>query len=201
MLAVTPGILYTYWDVLNQLEKSGVNLLELYDYQCDKAVKEETACMGIGVEPVDTSLFDVIPLAHHPLYAICSESHPLAQKNSLTFSDLENQHLIIFGKNYKSNRRWEQTLHDRKIHHIRISETDNAVNMYKRCQDGNTLAFSPIFPDSSYPKFHCLAIPLYEDVSWSVCLITKKGIRLKPREEQLKNFLIELFYGEEKNHR
>ena len=38
-LAVTPGILFMYWDFLHELEKDSVKLTELYDYQCDNAVK------------------------------------------------------------------------------------------------------------------------------------------------------------------
>ena len=48
-LAVTPGILFMYWDFLHELEKDSVKLMELYDYQCDNAVKTGLAQMSLSL--------------------------------------------------------------------------------------------------------------------------------------------------------
>ena len=190
-LAVTPGILFMYWDFLHELEKDSVKLTELYDYQCDNAVKTGLAQMSIGVAPVNEKLFDSMPLARHPLYVICREEHPLASKAALTFEDLADVHLIIHGRRYKGNREIMKTLKQKKMDDIRISETDNAVNMYKRCQDTDCAAITVLFPNSSFSRFHCIAIPLEEELFWEPCLIYPKGKTLTEKEIDVKKEILE----------
>ena len=79
----------------------------------------------------------------------------------------------------------------KKLDDIRISETDNEVNMYKRCQDTDCAAITVLFPNSSFSRFHCIAIPLEEELFWEPCLIYPKGKTLTEKEIDVKKEILE----------
>lgn len=73
-LGITSGILFAAQDGLTSLEQQNITLIDTYDDLCDEMVLEGSVSMGIGVEPVDHTRFEVTPLARYPLYLICGRT-------------------------------------------------------------------------------------------------------------------------------
>lgn len=65
-LGITSGILFAAQDGLTSLEQQNITLIDTYDDLCDEMVLEGSVSMGIGVEPVDHTRFEVTPLARYP---------------------------------------------------------------------------------------------------------------------------------------
>jgi len=156
-------------------------------------VLEGSVSMGIGVEPVDHTRFEVTPLARYPLYLICRQDHPLACRAQVTFDDLAGQHLYLLGQHYKATPRLRQILASRRIPNLTLHETGYMMNIYRRCQQTGCVGLAVQYPNSVTAQFDCTAIPLREDFFWEPCLLRKKGLPLSPEEAMLKRQILSLF--------
>ena len=82
-LGITSGILFAAQDGLTSLEQQNITLIDTYDDLCDEMVLEGSVSMGIGVEPVDHTRFEVTPLARYPLYLPAGPSVGLPRSGHL----------------------------------------------------------------------------------------------------------------------
>lgn len=192
-LGITSGILFAAQDGLTSLEQQNITLIDTYDDLCDEMVLEGSVSMGIGVEPVDHTRFEVTPLARYPLYLICRQDHPLACRAQVTFDDLAGQHLYLLGQHYKATPRLRQILASRRIPNLTLHETGYMMNIYRRCQQTGCVGLAVQYPNSVTAQFDCTAIPLREDFFWEPCLLRKKGLPLSPEEAMLKRQILSLF--------
>ena len=182
-LGITSGILFAAQDGLTSLEQQNITLIDTYDDLCDEMVLEGSVSMGIGVEPVDHTRFEVTPLARYPLYLICRQDHPLACRAQVTFDDLAGQHLYLLGQHYKATPRLRQILASRRIPNLTLHETGYMMNIYRRCQQTGCVGLAVQYPNSVTAQFDCTAIPLREDFSGSPACSAKKG-SLSPLRKQ-----------------
>jgi DNA-binding transcriptional LysR family regulator len=63
---------------------------------CQKCIQEQNIQIGFSFLPIDTNLFDAIPLWKDKLYLVAGKEHPLSKKNSIRLQELRNENIITF---------------------------------------------------------------------------------------------------------
>lgn len=70
----------------------------------DRSVKErllnEESEVGFLAGPIDTTIFNAIPFTKHKHCLIINKNHPLAQKSSISYMDLDKQPIALIGREF-----------------------------------------------------------------------------------------------------
>jgi len=67
------------------------------------AVQDETFDLGVGIQPISVPDLIIRPLCYEQIVAVMKRDNPLAQKESITFSDLRHQPLNLFSEGFFLN--------------------------------------------------------------------------------------------------
>ncbi|MBM7542323.1 LysR family transcriptional regulator [Amphibacillus cookii] len=91
-------------DIINLArDYMGINLdiFEYVDKVCESNVLEGTLDMAITVNPSNEADFSYFPLMKHQLVAVVNKANPISKKESLTFTDLKNEQLILIDDTFR----------------------------------------------------------------------------------------------------
>ncbi|WP_042164659.1 LysR family transcriptional regulator [Paenibacillus gorillae] len=88
-----------------------VQMVEYGAVRIEESVGSGNLDVGVVLTPVDTELFESIPLVREKLNVILPASHPFSGRKSIALSELSSERFILFSNEF--------TLHDRIIGHCR----------------------------------------------------------------------------------
>ena len=181
-LAVTAGAFFIF-EKLRELE-SDFELIETNDYSCEEMVLNQEAAWGITSAPVDLTRFDGCHLIQIPLFLVCDTGHPFAHKKHISYTELQNQRVMLIHCRYKINRQFRDFLKTSHIACQTIYEAENIINLYKHCSHSDILGISTKFPNSILNNYHVTCIPLQIPLKWELYLIKCKNRTSIPNDDK-----------------
>lgn len=78
-----------------------IDIFECADKVCEANVLEETLDMAVTVNPRNNKDFNYYPLMKHNLVAVVNKDNPISNRESMTFTDLKNEKLILIDDSFR----------------------------------------------------------------------------------------------------
>lgn len=78
-----------------------IDIFEYADKVCEANVLEETLDMAVTVNPRNNKDFNYYPLMKHNLVAVVNKDNPISNRESMTFTDLKNEKLILIDDSFR----------------------------------------------------------------------------------------------------
>lgn len=153
-----------------------IDMVQYSAKQLTRKVKQGEIDLGVTVMPVDTELFEIIPLLSEELVVIVDNEHWLVEKESVHLSELKHESFILLTEDY--------VLHDVVKRACVQSGFEPKIAFKSSLWDimGEMVATQvgiSIIPRSMVSRFnnenvHAISIS-YPSIDWEVVLIYKKN--------------------------
>ncbi|MGG0717021.1 LysR family transcriptional regulator [Robertmurraya massiliosenegalensis] len=78
-----------------------IDIFEYSDKVCEANVLDGTLDMALTANPRNDINFSYYPLMKHQIVAIVNKEHPISKKESITFTDLNNEKLILIDDTFR----------------------------------------------------------------------------------------------------
>ena len=161
------------------------------DVHVETLVSKGSANIGFAVQPVDDVRFEKIPLTKHKLYAIVNAVHPLSQKTTLEYADLDQENLIIENSEFKLHQFIRKKCETNQVEPNIVFETSGLILCHKmvRQNKGISITVDYMLEDAFYENV--VAIPFQdEEATWEPCIILKKGTALSHNMQTFIEFIL-----------
>ncbi|PFG14757.1 LysR family transcriptional regulator [Bacillus sp. es.036] len=166
--SILKGFQELYPDITIELMEHGANIAQqkILDGELDFAV---------GLLPVDETKFETLPFKKEELMLFVHSSHPFAEKNSVSISELRNEQIILFSEDFM--------LHDQMIEQCRQAGFEPHISYVSSQWDfisdmvSHNLGVT-FFPKSILTKINqnnVISIPLVNpEIPWDLGIILRK---------------------------
>lgn len=169
-----------------------LHLVELPDRYVKQHLIDNEAEIGFMAGPVDTSLFNARLFTRHRHCLVVNKNHPLANKNQISYKDLDGEWLALEGRDfmpYHNNmNRFENAGVTPKV----LMETTEINLTHDIAQMNEGIGLSVDFPAWNDQHPETLIIP-FEDMSclWETYIVYKNSVKLSKEAIQFREFSIE----------
>lgn len=169
--------------------------IENSDQICRQAVLDHDHCVGIGVGPVDPSMFDSALLKSHKVQAIIHKDHPLAKKEYIDLEDLHQQNVITVNENFQMYHNFVNACKTKQVEANIVNTTGEIFVIYKLASLNKGIGLSVDFVSQDILLPDVKSIPLNCDLfTWDVIVFKKKNSDLNGPAATFVTFLKE-YYG------
>lgn len=191
--AVPPDLLFGFSDVYSNIQ---MKLREFPDeYPIEKLFEEEVDVgLIMGHEGIENCEYQLIVPGE--VVVLVSKDHPLAAKDEISVTELENQPLVL--KSVEMGK--EHSLVDKCLEygftpHVKY-EIGNVLTSHKLCEDNRFVAVSVDFIEDAVKDEKLKIIRLTEKIPQNIYLITRKGSIQSKAVSLFRNYVKE--YSKEK---
>lgn len=159
------------------LHENGLQLKirEYTDLDCDKAVLKEEVDIGIGIGPVDSTLFESQLLLSRKCCFIAPSNHPLTSYKNVTVEHLAKEELIMLSSQFKVNHIFRSICKKHGIDIFYTFEAGEIAPISKLVQDGYGIGACIDFVANKLDPKEISIININEpEYRWDVYLIRKR---------------------------
>lgn len=169
---------------LNMVMNSNLRMKEL--------VENDKAQVGIIMGPIDVIAFDGIAFTSHNHCVMIHKSHPLAQKDVITYKDLDGEPLAIVCREFSAYQNVMNRFLAAGVKPNIVFEVGEIETVHTFAQENRGIAFTVDFCAFAHQRAETVIRPL-EDKSCLLesFLITKKGRILSPDAKQFIDYALE----------
>lgn len=183
-VAFSYGILsYLGYDFIDGFSKKYENIKIDFKEETDSVIEEEMknnkldlAVIGL---PMELDSYNYIPFFSCKHIAVVNISNPLADKDNIAYSDLNNQPIALVGHQFNPYHHNIQRFYRKNVHPLNIIEMSEIINTHLFASQNKGIGISVDFVAYSQPQFqNTVIIPFSDsDCTWDTCIITNKGIK------------------------
>lgn len=179
--------------IFDEFSKSHPRIeLSLTDAQ-DLVVEEEVlagrADLGIGVGPIDQTVFDATLLKRERMWLCVHRDNPLFNKEGLAMADLRGQRFLSMGPLFKSNEKLRHCCEGFGFEPDVVFEANEIVTLKEMCEANMGLFMVPTSKAySTCPDVRFVPFP-DEHFTYNLLLIHRKGRPLSHAGHDLAAFL------------
>lgn len=157
----------------------------------DEALMAHAADVGFLVGPIDTQRYDAELFSSHPHLLIVDCDDPLAAKDAVAYSDLEDRTVIVLGRDHPLFKTFTERLvaaHVVTRDTIGVAVLNDMLPMVSR--NGAVLVSADFWAQTTAGKHHVI-LP-FEDttLSWDIYLVHRKGEVLEPVAQAFWNYAL-----------
>lgn len=172
--------------------------LSLTDAQ-DLVVEEEVlagrADLGIGVGPIDQTVFDATLLRRERMWLCVHKDNPLFSRDNLVMTDLRGQKLLSMGPLFKSNEKLRHCCEGFGFEPDVVFEANEIITLKEMCEANVGLFMVPTSKAySTCPDVRFVPFP-DEHFTYNLLLINRKGRPLSHAGRDLVTFLKARYAG------
>lgn len=179
-----PGMLDAYLDAH---PNSNVTLEEYGSVRaCDMILQDELDIALINMEMYHIDRLDSRILLHDQLVFCVSENHPLAAKDTLTISDLDEKRIILFNRDSVQNKLLKSRFDANNVHPDIIMQGSQLYTMINFIRNGTCGCFLYESIMAGLPKFK--AIPFLPPIKTDIGIVWKKGKYITSQMQELIQF-------------
>lgn len=195
-VAVAPGTIEEYvGDIFEGFQEEApdirIHVREYFDTFCEAAVSNGAAELGFTCGKVSSKVFDARLAAKSRYALIVHESHPLAQKESVSVNELRNLPVSVLRDTTKTYPVIRSACQKEGFEPIISTFVDNILTVYDLAQIRQTAGISTmaLFGHLNRPRLR--AVPFEEeDLDWEVYYIRRKGAALSPAAQKLEDYVL-----------
>ena len=148
--------------------------------------------IGFTPLPVKESLFDIVPLYEEEMEVIVNKKHALANRDSVTLEELQNEKFVIFNNTF--------VLHDNIINACKsanfepkiIMQSSNWDYMLELVAKNRCITVLPKLITRRYSSDDLKNISISNKLlKWEIAIVSRKGKHLNKHIKKFINFIIE----------
>ena len=195
-VAVAPGTVEEFvGDIIEGFQAEApdirIHVREYFDTFCDAAVSNGTAELGFTCGKVSSKVFDAKLAAASRYALIVHESHPLAQKSSLSVTELRNLPVSVLRETTKTYSVIRAACEREGFEPVVSTFVDNILTVYDLAQIKQTAGISTMALYGHLDRPRLRAVPFEEpDLDWEVYYIRRKGAELSPAAKRLEEYIL-----------
>ncbi|WP_019153508.1 LysR family transcriptional regulator [Robertmurraya massiliosenegalensis] len=172
-----------------------IDIFEYSDKVCEVKVSEGTLDLALTANPRNDIHFSYYPLMKHSLVAVVNNEHPLSKKENITFSDLNNEKLILIDDTFRLP---EVVMEHFKKENIipqiysKLSHDLNLAYEFVTLNKGIFIFIGSLTDINSYREITCIPINVPTAV-WEVGFIVNKNSKMNRMMELFIDLMVERF--------
>lgn len=164
-----------------------LHITEYPDIFCEQAVLDEKENIGFSIAPIDSTKFETDTVIQDKMCILVNKENSLYHKQSVKFSDLQNQPILILNNNFKLRRIFNENCSKIGFKPHIVLETMELILIHNFCihNKGIGVGVDFIARDMENVK----PINFDPECLWKVNMIRKKGKTLTQAEEQFIKYI------------
>lgn len=169
-----------------------LDIQETFDVICDSSVENMIVEMALTVGPVDTRKFDFELLfsARHAL--IVHKDHPLANRESISVTDLQDIPVAVMRDSTKTYRVYWEACQRAGFEPTVSIFADNILLVFYMAEMNQSVGISTVALANRLSRPNLRAIPFDDPVfDWNIYLIKLKNARLSPEAKAFEHLLLQ----------
>lgn len=172
---------------------AAVEILDLPDVICDEYITGHRVHFGLSTEPPDVSRYRSTPIAVSKLCAVVKYTHPLAEKERISFEDLKGYPVRAKNKLFKSYITFTEAAKRNGAELNILRNSTNYPGFVNAIED--TAAVGVGLSHLETEK-GLIKIPFAEEMYWNLYVVEDKTVDLPPLAAKLVKMLKEAKPGE-----
>lgn len=149
-----------------------IDLQETPDAQVDSALHDGEADVGIIAGPVDTLFYETRYLGSTKHVAVVSSEHPLASRKHIEYADLDNQAIIMIGREFRPYQNVQNRLAKAGAMPQRIMGTGEIRKIPQTVERSMDIGISVAFEMADDPYPGTVVIPFADEtLTWDLFLV------------------------------
>lgn len=177
-------------DKIFEFEKNNPDIIfsinEYPDTVCEQMLNDGTLDIACIVAPVNTKAYRSVTLLTEPLYLLISNKNPLATKSTITMEDLKNEKFLAVNESFNAPASFIYSCNRAGFNPNIVFTSPETFLLQEMARQNKGLYLMPEHAISSVIQKDIVfrAFPDNE-LTWEICLITKKN---EPLSFPVKNF-------------
>lgn len=161
-----------------------LSIIQNADIRVDEMLRSDAAELGIISGPIDTTIYHARPFTTHRHCLVINETHPLAQKDAITYQDLDGVPLALEGREFcPFHNNMNRFLRAGVQPHI-VLETTEIVSAHMFASKNKGIGISVDFPAFTHPCPNTVIRPFKDpNCTWETYFVSKKGKLLSPEAD------------------
>lgn len=163
-----------------------LEVISLWNSEIEEKLQKNKIDLGITVDPLHQSGFEIKHIFREPLYCIVNKSHQLSGQNSVSFKDILDQKIIAVNDHFNSYRTFKKKC---KIYgkDPKVIETSDLFYIYEQVLHNNYVGFTL---ESLIDRFSLENIKYLkledQDAYWDICF---EYLSSTPKANIIKKFI------------
>lgn len=194
-VGAAPGVLRSLdMDVLTGFEANSAvqfEWIEAYDTVCEEQVLLGQLDFALSLRPIDKPELSFFSVKSEPLYWIAHQTSPLADKDSISFADLNHQPIVLCDKRLNLHTHVQQECEKHGFTPnivFQVNEIEVILRLVSTNHGGNVCAKHVC--DSLADNKNIVCIPIIDEyASWDIGIIAKKENDHTQEITQMINYL------------
>lgn len=184
-IAATYGVMaYLTIDFLNDFRKAypyiDLAICEYPDKPIEKLLWDEKVDLAFLAGPIDITLFKATFFSSHKHCLVLHKSHRLAKKQTIDYSDLDNEPIILMGREFKPFHNNMNRFLKAGVSPIIVMETSEIELTHKFADQNKAIGLSVDFPAFSNPYPKTVIKPFSDpNCTWETYIVSKKDNKKK----------------------
>lgn len=169
-----------------------LDIRESTDVDCDASVESSFVELALTVGPVDTRKFDseILFSTRHAL--IVPKGHPLAERESVSVTDLQGVPVAVMSDSTKTYRVYRDACRRAGFEPTVSIFADNILLVYYMAETNQSAGISTLALARRLSRPNLRAIPFDDSCfDWNICLIKLKNAKLSPEARAFENMLLQ----------
>jgi DNA-binding transcriptional LysR family regulator len=203
-IASTYGVMaYLTIDFLNDFRKSypdiHLDIREYPDKPIEKLLWDEKVDLAFLAGPIDIIRFKATFFTSHKHCAVLHKSHRLAKKQTINYSDLNNEPIILMGREFKPFHSNMNRFLKAGVSPIIEMETSEIELTHQVANQNRAIGLSVDFPAFSNPYPNTVIKPFSDpNCTWETYIVFKEGREKKKAAQIFHDFSLKWIH-ENKN--
>lgn len=171
----------------------GLNLLEKPDAEIDEMLFNGKVEVAIMQAPVNAARYSYISLAKLPVCVLVNKHNPLAQKETLTLSDLKGRSLLYIGSDmFSPIQKRAESFREKGLNLIEVLDNEFC---WMSAENDTNIAVTAMFSYPNYRYPNVREIPLKSDDSalctWEIGIAYRANSKLSAYGSSLVDYICE----------
>lgn len=170
--ALTPSL---FSDFQMMFPGTTLNIIEGTDLKVQNMVASSDNFIGISVGPSNKTGLNEVFLTSNKLVWLVNKNNPLAEKDTIEFSDLKNEPLIMYSEEFEAYHKVMNCCQKEGFSPNIVCSINEAIMAYKFCKKYNALALTVDFIAEDVTTEEIVIKPIIDaDCRWNLYLISRK---------------------------
>ena len=168
-----------------------LDVQETFDTICDSSVENGVAELALTIGPVDEKKLDAVPLLTSRHALIVNKDHPLAERQSISASELKGVPVAVLRDLTKTFRVFGEACRKAGFEPTVSIFADNILLVYYMAEINQAVGISVLPLARRLNRSNLRAIPFEDpELAWTVYLIKLKNARLSPPAREFERMLL-----------
>ncbi|MDF1507974.1 LysR family transcriptional regulator [Robertmurraya sp. DFI.2.37] len=172
-----------------------IDIFEYNDKVCEANVLAGTLDMALTANPRNHTDFSYSPLMKHQIVAIVNKEHPISKKDSITFTELKNEKLILIDDTFRLPEVVMEHFEKEGIRPTIFSKLSHDLNLayeFVTLNKGIFIFIGSLTEIESYSAITSIPINVPTAI-WEIGFIVKRNTNMNMRMKQFKDLIEERF--------